>query len=304
MAIVPFGIWVIAEWVLAGPDFIIEFIRYQLRLLTTEDAGHGGFPGFHFVVILFACFPASVFALPRLTKWKFSKSKGSSIVFWNKTLFWVVLLLFSLVQSKIIHYSSLCYFPLSFLAASFLHEPKRKPIKILFSIIGILITIVFWLTPILGSNLEIITNYIQNDAFTLALLDHPSVWPWYTFLPGIIATTGMISYLIDHKKIFRTLIIFALSTNLAILSFTGRIERLSQGSIISFIIEKEEGESAYTDIRKQKSYADLFYGKYEPGDERTAKYIIHRIDRKAPVIPGKKLIEIDKRHGYLFYKVE
>ena len=31
-------------------------------------------------------------------------------------LFWVVLILFSIVKTKIVHYSSLAYFPLSFLA--------------------------------------------------------------------------------------------------------------------------------------------------------------------------------------------
>ena len=31
--------------------------------------------------------------------------------------FWVVLILFSIVRTKIIHYSSFCYFPLTYLAA-------------------------------------------------------------------------------------------------------------------------------------------------------------------------------------------
>ena len=100
-----------------------------------------------------------------------------------------------------------------------------------------------------------------------------------------------------------TLICFIISTNLAILCFTGRIEQLTQGSVISFIVDKEEN-GAYTDIRKQKSYADLFYGKYEAGDENNAAYIIHRIDRATPEIKDKKLVEIDRRHGYVFYKVE
>src|SRR4029450_4865555 len=36
---------------------------------------------------------------------------------WMLILFWVVLVAFSLVQTKVVHYSSLCYFPLTYLAA-------------------------------------------------------------------------------------------------------------------------------------------------------------------------------------------
>ena len=49
-----------------GPWFIQEFNKYQYRLFSTPDAGHGGFPGYHFVVLLIGCFPASIFAPARL----------------------------------------------------------------------------------------------------------------------------------------------------------------------------------------------------------------------------------------------
>ena len=46
-------------------------------------------------------------------------------------MFWVVLILFSIVKTKIVHYSSLCYFPLSFLATvtcyQVFHGKSRLP---------------------------------------------------------------------------------------------------------------------------------------------------------------------------------
>src|SRR5205823_2479158 len=46
---------------------------------------------------------------------------------WMMILFWVTLLLFSIVKTKIVHYSSLCYFPLTYLAAvSFYHLYRQK----------------------------------------------------------------------------------------------------------------------------------------------------------------------------------
>ncbi|NBO49190.1 MAG: phospholipid carrier-dependent glycosyltransferase, partial [Chitinophagia bacterium] len=59
VAMVWFGleIWQHGWW------FVNEFFTYQVRLAKTEDAGHGGFPLYHFVVILLGCFPASILFL-------------------------------------------------------------------------------------------------------------------------------------------------------------------------------------------------------------------------------------------------
>jgi 4-amino-4-deoxy-L-arabinose transferase-like glycosyltransferase len=57
------GIWFGLNWLNNGPEFIMAFLQYQYELLTQSVAGHKGFPGYHFVVMLFGVFPASVFAL-------------------------------------------------------------------------------------------------------------------------------------------------------------------------------------------------------------------------------------------------
>ena len=44
-------------------SLVQDFIEYQIRLFSTEDSGHGGFIGYHFVVLLLGCFPASLYAL-------------------------------------------------------------------------------------------------------------------------------------------------------------------------------------------------------------------------------------------------
>lgn len=103
-----------------GPWFINEFNKYQYRLFSTPDAGHRGFPGYHFAVLLVGCFPASIFAFRSF--FKFSTGDGEmpyqkDFRIWMKFLFWVVLILFTIVKSKIVHYSSMCYFPLTYLAA-------------------------------------------------------------------------------------------------------------------------------------------------------------------------------------------
>jgi 4-amino-4-deoxy-L-arabinose transferase-like glycosyltransferase len=111
------GTWFGLEILANGPWFMEQFVEYQIRLLRTEDAGHGGFPGYHVVVLLLGCFPASVFALPAFFGLKPKRALHRDFHRWMIFLFWVVLILFSLVQSKIIHYSSMAYFPLTYLGA-------------------------------------------------------------------------------------------------------------------------------------------------------------------------------------------
>jgi len=113
------GLWFIILIVQGHSEIIREFIVYQIRLLTTEDAGHGGPFYYHFLVLLLGCFPMSVFAFRGFKKQADSKllsEQQSYFRQWMLILFWVVLILFSIVKTKIVHYSSLAYFPLSFLA--------------------------------------------------------------------------------------------------------------------------------------------------------------------------------------------
>ncbi len=107
--------WFAVELWRGGWWFFKMFIEYQIRLFSTPDAGHEQPFFYHFVVVFLGCFPMSVFAL-----WGFRRNpKDESPIFHKKMLFlfWVVMILFSIVKTKIVHYSSMAYFPLSFFAA-------------------------------------------------------------------------------------------------------------------------------------------------------------------------------------------
>ncbi|MBD3314740.1 MAG: phospholipid carrier-dependent glycosyltransferase, partial [Chitinivibrionales bacterium] len=51
------------ETIAHGTWFIREFLEYHIRLLRTGEAGHGRPFYYHFLVLLFGCFPASVLAI-------------------------------------------------------------------------------------------------------------------------------------------------------------------------------------------------------------------------------------------------
>lgn len=163
-------------------DLVKEFIKYQIRLLTTKDAGHGGFFLYHFVVLLIGVFPASVFGISYFVKRMEVINRDFNR--WMVILFWVVLILFTIVKTKIVHYSSLCYFPLTFLAAQqiyFLSEGKLKIFKWQ-KVLVIIISTLFLLINIAILFINKIIEYLQNsdlikDKFAIANLQAEVHWP-------------------------------------------------------------------------------------------------------------------------------
>ena len=69
------------------------------------------------MVLLLGCFPASFFAVQEMLTPAAGDERQRDFRRWMLMLFWVVLVAFSLVQTKVVHYSSLGYFPLTYLAA-------------------------------------------------------------------------------------------------------------------------------------------------------------------------------------------
>jgi 4-amino-4-deoxy-L-arabinose transferase-like glycosyltransferase len=182
------SLWFANELISNGFWFLKEFIIYQISLFTSPVAGHGQPIYYHFVVVLLGCFPMSVLALPVL--FKSSDSFGQ----WMKVTFWVVMILFSITTTKIVHYSSMAYFPLSFIAANFLFEWVENRVNwpkwqmILFLFIGFLFSLVLFSVPFLGNNLALISPYIK-DLFTLKNLEAKANWQGTEMLIGVIYFT-------------------------------------------------------------------------------------------------------------------
>ena len=99
--------WFIIQIINGNYDTVVEFIVYQIRLFQTKDAGHGGPIYYHWLVLLLGCFPASFFAIGSFFQKKSYTNPFNTLVLISGLF---TLILFSIVQTKIIHYSSFCYF--------------------------------------------------------------------------------------------------------------------------------------------------------------------------------------------------
>ncbi|MCS6929875.1 MAG: glycosyltransferase family 39 protein [Saprospiraceae bacterium] len=278
-------LWFGVETLLHGPAFIREFVAYQIRLLTTPDSGHGGFLGYHVVVLLLGCFPISVFALPNLwgdhqpqdeilESTTLRTCQRADLTTWMQLLFWVVLVLFSLVRTKIVHYSSLAYYPLTYLGAytiwRAIHWEVRPIIIPIFLVgLGILIGGAQVLLPFLGQNIHLIKPLLAKDPFALARLDVEVSWHAYQALPGAILVVGILMgvYWWQVKRPWASAqAVFsagALFISLTLLLCIRNIERYTQGSTIDFYKSKI-GKDCFVKTVGFKSYAHLFYTQKPP----------------------------------------
>ncbi len=276
------SIWFLPEIISNGAGFISNFMAYQVDLMKNPVASHGQPWFYHAVVLLIGCFPASILALSQFTK----STHHRSFEFWMKAMFWIVLLLFSVVTTKIVHYSSLCYFPLTYLAATrmqWFEEGKLFTWFERFSLkaVGLLWMALFLLIPVVGLYRNEILSKFPNaiaDSFTMGNLQAPVNWSILDVGIGLLSIVIFIwawrSVLANKRlNIVRSLVALSAYFVLFIAVIVPKVEGHTQGSIVSFY-EDLEGEDCYIDVYKFKSYAHYFYTKIQPVSESDALYEI------------------------------
>lgn len=321
------GFWFILLLFNGNGNVIIDFINYQIRLFSTQDAGHGGFFLYHFVVLLIGVFPASVFALMVLFSQSEKKSLNIPFKLWMNILFWVVLLLFTIVKTKIVHYSSLCYFPLTFLATIAVYQLINKQLKwnkllslglfavtFLFSILVIAVSLI-------GMFPDKITELgLKMDEYTKANLSAEVYWSGFEIFIGIgflILVTWLLFFQKNIK--YRAIGIFISSlafVYLTIIFITPRIEGYSQRAAIQFFKSINE-EDAYVATLGYKSYAHLYYSDLKPyapaqkintewllaGQIDKNTYFVFKIDKKEKYLNQyPQLIYLYEKNGFVFTK--
>lgn len=270
------GSWFLVELLKGNRQIIKEFIEYQVRLFQTGDAGHDGPFTYHFMVLLIGCFPASIIFIA-------SYLKHADLTPYQKQyrrlficLFWVVLILFSIVKTKIIHYSSLCYFPLTFVATiglvvNFQTFKWNRFLKILFWAITIALTLAFLVVGLFEFFKEsILASGIIKDEFAALNLKADGGWVGFEYLLGALLFAA--SYYIfealnthNEKTLRKGLFLNLVFILLAVGSIVPKIELYTQHAAIEFYKERAK-EFCYVETHGFKSYAYLFYSNRKPSD--------------------------------------
>lgn len=311
-----------------GYWFVREFNKYQVRLFSTPDAGHGGFPGYHFAVLFFGVFPASVFCIRSFFKSPSSEFKyQDDFKLWMIILFWVVLILFSIVKSKIVHYSSMCYFPLTFLAAYSMNQILEHKIEfnkwmrfgILF--VGSIYVMATLAVPIIGQHIDWIKPFFKNDEFAMANLDAEVNWTMWHLIPGLFMIGVLVAafyYLniVKYQRSFLSLFFgTAVFVMLTLMFDINNFESYSQRAAIDFYKSKAD-EDCYIVTYGFKSYGHLFYAQKRKvtnpesyniewllqGNVDKTVYVVSKITKAAELSRYPQLIETSRKNGFVFFK--
>lgn len=255
-----------------GGEIITKFISYQADLFSSGVAGHSQPFYYHFVIFLVGCFPMSAFAFRGM----FERSSGAELSMRRFMLiwFWVVMILFSIVQTKIVHYSSMLYFPGAFLGSLYLYRLMRRKegLKadsyVLYGLGMLIFGIAVSLVNLAVSRLPEWAEKVK-DPFARENLLTPVDWSGWEFIPGLLFTLGLCAglYLLIKRKFLPYLLLQAgltlLYLNSLNLMIVPKVSQYTQASAVEFF-QKAAYEDAYIIVEGYKSYAQFFYGRVEP----------------------------------------
>jgi 4-amino-4-deoxy-L-arabinose transferase-like glycosyltransferase len=320
-------LWFGLEIMQNGTWFINEFIRYQIRLFSTGDAGHSGPFYYHAIILLIGCFPASIFAFKKLV----IRTSTTQDIRLMMIVFWLTLILFSIVKTKIVHYSSLCYLPLTFLSSIAVKELLQKREISKGMIIGLSIGAFVWtmlllIVPIIGLNVASLLPMIK-DEFARMNLTAPVSWSGYELSIGIVYfCIVMISiYFLGKQQLLeKGLLLLCLSTMFGLMAFlpviAPKIEGYTQASPISFY-QSMIGKDVLIYPSGFKSYAHLFYANKLPpsdfpdyarlsdeellnGASKKPVFFIAKTKRANEMQDDPRMEAIGEFHGFTVFRVK
>jgi 4-amino-4-deoxy-L-arabinose transferase-like glycosyltransferase len=315
-------LWFGVDLVKNGPWFLVQFIKYQIALFSQNTADHGEPFFYHWWVLLIGCFPASVFFM-RGQFISTNTPQQKAFKKWMMILFWVTLILFSIVKTKIVHYSSLCWFPLTFLATICINDlwerkvELNKWLKFLLGLLGIAIATAITAVPFAMMHKDRWIGIVQ-DVFAKGNLQADVQWYLTDAIGGLVLLIGVLTYLISKNKQQKTIILFCSMTTCVFLTsviIAPKIEAISQRANIEFF-EAQQGKDVYVETTGYKSYAQYFYTKSMPhadtnslhedwliyGNINKPVYLSAKIQNapRLDTVPG--IIKLYRKNGFAFYK--
>ena len=256
-----FGIQVTVQ----GWWFLNEFLIYQIDLFRYPIASHGQPFYYHFIVLLIGCFPVFILSFSGLF-FKVNFSGDRNLVRFMIIMFWVVLIVFSLVTTKIVHYSSMCYIPLSIIGGVWLSKNDRMGTKtrLLFVAISILWMLVYCILsiPAISSSFlkDIVSTIEIQDKNVVSFLATDVSWSLLPLITTIIFIIISLVQAVKNSKRFITLylIINTFIISVYISSVVPSIEKMIQGDWIGQL--KTYKNKPYIHFTYGfKSYAHYFY---------------------------------------------
>ncbi|MGI2298863.1 ArnT family glycosyltransferase [Candidatus Cardinium hertigii] len=259
--------WLIPEIWCNGCTFIKKFWEYHLLLYHQPVYTHDQPWYYHYLVLFFGCFPSALFAIFILKQKRLIQD--SYFAANMQALLVVVLVIFTLVGTKIVHYSAMAYFPITFFATDFLHQQiynrqySHSVMAFLFLVIGVVIGTTLALIPWIMLHKTLWISLVQNQTIKDAL-QVSVLWNYWDRIPGMIYIIGIgiaYSFLLQFRFIpfisnFALINICTLA--LFLIRIAPKVEAYTQKAMIDFC-KACKGKNVYLATIGFKSAAPLFY---------------------------------------------
>ena len=302
------GSWFIIQAARGNSWMIRELFAYQARLLTTGSTVHDGFFGYHLVVLLVGVFPASVIAMKSITKKAEATELQHLFRQWMYLLLLIVLLLFSIVNTKLLHYSSLAYFPLTFLAAWVWDKWLDRKVEIggwqvlLLVLVGLFLSGLAILFPLLTDHYDWLLrkDFAFMDPFIREAVKREVHWSGYEWLVGLFLILGVLFASVqilrrDWSGMLILHLVVLVFVFLSISLFTSRFEGYTQRVAIKFY-NSLRGQDVYVNALGFESYSQYFYFDKQPPreDDSIERLMSGPLDRDAFFV-----MQVDKKEIYL-----
>jgi 4-amino-4-deoxy-L-arabinose transferase-like glycosyltransferase len=276
------GFWILPLLQSNGAQFIQEFIYYQITLFKGQIEWHNQPWYYHFVVLFFFAFPSSIFALPHLVK---NQILDRNVDIWNlfmRALFWVVLIVFSIVSTKIVHYSSLCWWSLSYFGAYQVylmhthrwHFPRWLIIPLTLAATGI--GLALWFLPIIGQTHSLPGWLMERmNEYARGVLASHETWTWTSLLPAALFSFWFLTWWVYHLLGKRPHggILYLISGWVAMSTYfwiLPQVNHALQGNLVK-TIQQETRSGVFLETWHFKTYTLYFHGKFTQKDFQNLK---------------------------------
>ncbi len=313
------GSWLGLLYLSGKAHLITDFWAYQWRLFSTPDAGHGGPWYYHIVLWLVGLLPASPWAVRALRHIRLV-----ALPYPAQTLLWLTLwtlVIFSVVKTKIIHYSSLGYFGVTYLAAMGWQKSRKSASLWLLSGVGLLVfAAVSGILPLFMKQVGGWIHWVKDPFAREVLRSRPVAWRGWEGWPGLVALGGLGILFLVPLGAFTRLVGLGLITvaweSFVLWVYVPRVEAYSQAPLVRFC-ERAAVEGAVVWPLGFKSYVPYFYGRMGPSlspgkwgsveafesallrGEAGPVYFVSRVDRYKSFVESLKLQVIEQSGGYV-----
>lgn len=323
IAMTIFSFWLVPEIVHHGFTFIHAYGKHHWMLYHQPVDRHHLPWYYHFLTLFLGCFPSSLFAIIPLTK----TEQGHFFKTAMQWLLVVVLLIFTLVGTKIVHYSSMAYFAITFLSAHALcqlikNKTKCNPLIIKgFIIIGTILGTIIAALPLMVHYKSILIKLIPiKNPYIIDALHTPISWSYWDSIPAMLYIAGtIIAFYLLLKQHFLTfskvcIITNALFLTLSLIRIMPKIEGYTQRALIDFC-KSYRDQDVYLVTVDFKAAAPLFYTHKTPENalkeqnliwlltgpiDKPCFFITYKADSKKLVEQGKDIIVLKAEGCFAF----